>query len=64
MHHYGDRLITEARCPFLKIELLRDNPFKLPGVAGFREVVSAVSDYDLDLIAACLAAARARRAPG
>jgi lipopolysaccharide biosynthesis protein len=59
MHHYWDRLIAEARCPFLKIELLRDNPFGIPTVDRFREVVSAASGYDLDLIEAYLEGAGA-----
>ncbi len=50
MHHYWDRLITEARCPFLKVELLRDNPFELPDLDRFREILPAVSEYDIDLI--------------
>jgi lipopolysaccharide biosynthesis protein len=59
MHHYWDKLITEARCPFLKIELLRDNPFEVPNVGRYREVLATVSGYDLDLIEAHL-----KRAPG
>lgn len=54
MHHYWDKLIAEARCPFLKIELLRDNPLGVPDLERFREVVSAASAYDLDLIEAYL----------
>ena len=54
LHHYWDKLITEARCPFVKIELLRDNPFEIPDVDRFREVVSAASGYELDLIEAYL----------
>ena len=37
-------------CPFLKRELLRDNPARIPGVLRWEKVVRSVSDYDPDLI--------------
>jgi len=33
-------LIEKAGCPFIKIELLRDNPCRIPGLAKWRKVVS------------------------
>lgn len=58
MHHYWRKLITRAGCPFLKIELLRDNPLKVPEVERFGPIVSAVSCYDVRLMERHLAALR------
>lgn len=39
-----------AGCPFLKIQLLRDNPMRVPDLDDWESVVGEVSSYDLDLI--------------
>jgi hypothetical protein len=55
-HHFWDKLVAEARCPFLKIELLRENPLQVPDVERFRQVVSEVSGYDVRLMESYLGA--------
>jgi lipopolysaccharide biosynthesis protein len=50
-HFLWDHLVLHMGCPFIKRELLRDNPAGIPGVIRWREVVQAVSKYDTDLIA-------------
>jgi hypothetical protein len=39
-------------CPFLKRELLRDNPVRIPGLVSWQEVIQSATKYDTDLIAA------------
>lgn len=41
------RQLLQARFPFIKRELLRDNPTRVPDVAGWREVVGEVSGGSL-----------------
>lgn len=48
--HTGWQVLLRAGCPFLKVQLLRDNPKKLEGLALWDEVVREVSDYDTGLI--------------
>ena len=45
-----DRKIGEFGCPFLKIELLRDNPKNISNLEGWRSVVAQHSEFDCDLI--------------
>ena len=47
-------LIEEADCPFIKIELLRDNPCQIPGLDAWRQVVSKRAPELIDMIAAHL----------
>ena len=49
-HFFWEVLISRMGCPFLKRELLRDNPAGIPGVQRWEEVVRSVSKYDTDLI--------------
>lgn len=55
-HYYWDRLIERHRCPFLKVQLLRENPGGLTSVAHWRDVLSCETDYDIALIEDQLAA--------
>ena len=48
-HFYWKRLIEEERFPFIKIELLRDNPVDVD-IEGWEDVISGVSEYDVGLI--------------
>lgn len=48
--HRGWRALMRAGCPFLKIQLLRDNPMRVPDLDDWETVVGEVSGYDLDLI--------------
>lgn len=48
--HMGWRILLHAGCPFLKVQLLRDNPKKLEGLANWDRELNAVSDYDTGLI--------------
>jgi len=43
-------LLEQYRCPFLKIELLRDNPKNLTDLYQWRSVLRQSSSYDCDLI--------------
>jgi len=46
-HFYWDYLIRDHQCPYLKVELLRDNPAKVLNVAFYRDVVPAPYPHDL-----------------
>lgn len=48
--HIGWQALLRAACPFLKIQLLRDNPKRLAGLDRWDEIVKDVSDYDTGLI--------------
>jgi lipopolysaccharide biosynthesis protein len=48
--HFFWQILISHGCPFLKRELLRDNPARIPGLPRWEEVVKSVSDYDTDLI--------------
>lgn len=61
-HFFWDHLVLRAGCPFIKRELLRDNPARVPGVIRWQEVIRAVSKYDTDLIAHHLEQSLRRRA--
>jgi lipopolysaccharide biosynthesis protein len=50
MHYFWDYLVERMGCPFMKRELLRDNPMRIPYVGCWREVVAAASAYDTSLI--------------
>jgi hypothetical protein len=49
-------------CPFLKRELLRDNPARIPGVIHWETLIRSASDYDTDLVARHLELSVRRRA--
>lgn len=49
-HWSWETLLTKYRCPFLKVQLLRDNPKRVDGIERWRSIVSHVSDYDAALI--------------
>lgn len=57
-------LITKARVPFLKIELLRDNPMRVTDVAAWRGVVGKRAPALRDAIADDLARRRASSGVG
>ena len=48
--HRAWRALMRAGCPFLKIQLLRDNPMRVPDLDDWETVVGKASGYDLDLI--------------
>ena len=51
MTHYGwDILIGDYRCPFVKVQLLRDNPKRVDDVPNWQAIVAKVSGYDVRLI--------------
>lgn len=50
-HFFYELLVRQFGFPFLKRDLLEKNPAGVPGVTRWRELVSAVGDYDPDLIA-------------
>lgn len=59
-HMLWRALIVNKRIPFLKVELLRDNPTRIAGVAGWRRVVRARAPALVPMIEADAAARGAR----
>lgn len=49
-HFFWDYLIRRLGCPFLKRELLRDNPVRVPHIRWWKDVIASVSAYDTSLI--------------
>lgn len=43
-HYFWDILLTEGECPFLKVQLLRDNPKNVPKVELWRELAGNYHD--------------------
>lgn len=50
MHYFWDTLITDFGCPFIKRDLIRMNPAKIPFYWRWPEVVAQNGNYDLGLI--------------
>jgi len=48
-HYFWKELILSGSVPFIKIELLRDNPMNVD-IKDFEKIISEVSDYDTSLI--------------
>jgi rhamnosyltransferase len=48
-HYFWRELITERKMPFMKVELLRDNPLGID-ISDWEEVVSNNCKYDVNLI--------------
>ena len=48
-HHFWKELLISGKVPFIKIELLRDNPMKMD-IANFEHTIGQVSHYDTQLI--------------
>lgn len=48
--HRGWKSLLQAGCPFLKIQLLRDNPMHVPDSDTWEAVLAEVSEYDPRLI--------------
>ena len=49
-HFFWATMIKNFDCPFLKVELLRDNPSSVPDVSHWRSIISQFTDYDPSLI--------------
>src|SRR5215470_12548921 len=49
-HYFWDPLISRMGCPFLKRELLRKNPARIPGLVHWQDVIQVTGKYDTDLI--------------
>jgi len=49
-HFFWETLIRDCGCPFIKKELLRDNPERLPGLQRWKHVVRSNLAYDPELI--------------
>ena len=52
---FWDILLEDFQCPFLKVNLIRNNPAKLQNVNRWRDIISDRSNYDCDLIGRHLA---------
>ena len=57
-HYSWKELLLHTKMPFVKIELLRDNPMKMD-INDFEEVIQQVSNYDTQLIKKHLSRMRA-----
>ena len=49
-HFFWDHLIGAMGCPFIKRELLRDNPARIPFLTYWQKVIRSASNYDTDMI--------------
>lgn len=49
-HSFWDVLIVEFACPFIKRNLLRQNPARIPGLIEWTSLLQKHTDYDIDLI--------------
>jgi lipopolysaccharide biosynthesis protein len=49
-HYFWDPLISRMGCPFLKRDLLRKNPARIPGLVHWQDVIQVAGKYDTDLI--------------
>jgi len=59
-HQFWKELLLGKKMPFIKIELLRDNPIKVD-IDDYEEVIQKTSDYDTSLIATHLARMKVER---
>lgn len=50
VHQFWRELLLEVRSPFLKVQLLRDNPLFVSTVNEWRDAVSSIGGYDPELI--------------
>jgi len=57
---FWTELVSKMRCPFIKRELLMDNPFDVPDAGGWREVIRSVSSYETELAARHMRTCRRR----
>ena len=48
-HQFWKEILLTSKMPFIKIELLRDNPINME-IHDFEQVIQQVSDYDTQLI--------------
>jgi len=53
-HHFWKDLLLSGKVPFIKIELLRDNPMKID-INDFEQIIQKISDYDIQLMTKHLA---------
>ncbi len=49
-HFYWDQLIARQRCPFIKRELIRDNPMRLASPRYWKGFLERYTSYDTSLI--------------
>jgi hypothetical protein len=49
-HVYWDQLIARLRCPFIKRELIRDNPLNLASARYWKDFLERYTSYDTSLI--------------
>lgn len=49
-HFYWDQLIARLRCPFVKRQLIRDNPMKLASAGYWKDFLERYTSYDTSLI--------------
>jgi rhamnosyltransferase len=48
--HKGWQHLLQSGCPFLKVQLLRDNPMQVPDLGEWQAALAAASDYNAGLI--------------
>lgn len=49
-HFFWEHLITIARCPFIKRDLLESNPVGIPLLSTWRRAIASSSEYPIELI--------------
>lgn len=59
-HHFWKEILVSGKVPFIKIELLRDNPMDMD-IDDFEHTIQEISDYDIHLIENHLARMREDR---
>jgi rhamnosyltransferase len=57
-HFYWDQLIGRLRCPFIKRDLIRDNPLKLASAGYWKGFLERYTSYDTSLISDALPSAQ------
>ncbi|MFC3725796.1 rhamnan synthesis F family protein [Neoaquamicrobium sediminum] len=62
MHYFWEELVRDHGCPFLKRDLVRSNPARLPHVFRWSEVLHDNSSYDVNLVSHHLASSSNRKA--
>jgi rhamnosyltransferase len=62
-HYFWRQLIKEKKMPFIKIELVRDNPMKI-NVKDYEDVIRRYTDYNIKLLRRHLERVRFKRHPG
>ena len=61
-HDFWEEIITDFRCPALKVELVRDNPLRIE-LSTLFDVIARVTDYNPELIRRHILRLKAKHLP-